>query len=128
MVEQSGSGGGLGPLEAAVMAVLWAADGPMSVRDTERRLNAERAEPLAYTTVMTVLARLADKGILDRTRGPRRSYLYAPAVVDEADIAVRGVLAEFGDAAVARFVERVDLDAELRERLRRLITNPDREP
>jgi len=34
---------------------------------------------------------------------------------------MRGVLAEFGDAALARFVERAELDPRLRERLRRLM-------
>ena len=44
---------------------------------------------------------------------------------DTAEIAVRGVLAEFGDAALARFVERVELDPQLQRRLRRL-TEEDR--
>jgi hypothetical protein len=34
---------------------------------------------------------------------------------------MRGVLAEFGDAALARFVERVELDPQLRARLRKLM-------
>jgi len=34
---------------------------------------------------------------------------------------LRGVLAEFGDAALARFVEHVELDPRLRARLRRLM-------
>ena len=47
--------------------------------------------------------------------------MYAPVAADTAEIAVRGVLAEFGDAALARFVERAELDPGLRERLRRLM-------
>jgi predicted transcriptional regulator len=123
VAESGGGGSALGPLEADVMAVLWRADVPVSVREVVERLNAGRAAPLAYTTVMTVLSRLAGKGILVREqRG--RGFVYSPAVADTAEIAVRGVLAEFGDAALARFVDRVELDPVLRARLRRLMGAP----
>jgi len=123
-VAESGAGGSaLGPLEAEVMGVLWRAGEPTSVREVVDRLNAGRESPLAYTTVMTVLTRLAGKGVLAReARG--RGFVYTPAVADTADIAVRGVLAEFGDAALARFVDRVELDSGLRARLRRLMDGP----
>jgi predicted transcriptional regulator len=120
MAESGGGGGALGPLESEVMAVLWEVGTPQSVRDVVDRLNAGRAAPLAYTTVMTVLSRLAGKQIL--VREPRgRGFVYTPAVADTAEIAVRGVLAEFGDAALARFVDRVELDPELRTRLQKLM-------
>jgi predicted transcriptional regulator len=92
----------------------------MPVRDVAHAVNAERGAPLAYTTVMTVMSRLARKGILARSRSGR-GYVYAPVAADTAEIAVRGVLAEFGNAALARFVERVELDDGLRGRLRRLM-------
>ena len=120
MAEQGGAGSTLGSLEAEVMAVLWRAGTPMSVREVAAELNAGRDAALAYTTVMTVLSRLAAKGILARSRSGRR-FVYAPVAADTAEIAVRGVLAEFGDAALARFVERAELDPQLRERLRRLM-------
>jgi len=110
-------------LEAEVMGVLWQAGGPVSVREVVDRLNAQRAAPLAYTTVMTVLSRLAGKGILIREQ-QGRGFVYTPVVADTAEIAVRGVLAEFGDAALARFVERVELDPGLRARLRKLMGAP----
>ena len=119
MTEFAG-GSALGPLEAEVMGVLWAADEPTSVRDVAQRLNNGRPSPLAYTTVMTVLVRLAGKGFVVREQHGR-GYVYTSAVADTAEIAVRGVLAEFGDAALARFVERVEMDPRLRARLRRLM-------
>jgi predicted transcriptional regulator len=121
MAEPVGPSSALGPLEAEVMDVLWQADGPLSVRQAVERLNADRASPLAYTTVMTVMSRLAEKGILSRSPGPGRGFVYTAAVSDSAEIAVRGVLAEFGDTALARFVDQVELDPQLRRRLRRLI-------
>ena len=104
------------------MNVLWSSDGPMSVRDVLVRLNAGRSEPLAYTTVMTVLTRLADKHILKRVRDGR-GYVYEPAVSDTAQIAVRGVMRDFGDAALAHFVDEARADPELLARLQRLLAD-----
>ena len=66
----------LGELERRVMDRLWATPGPQSVRDVHLALSAER--DLAYTTVMTVLDRLAKKALVRRTRDGR-AYLYEPA-------------------------------------------------
>lgn len=46
------------------MELLWCADTAQSVADVHAKLSAERE--LAYTTVMTVLDRLAKKGMVDR--------------------------------------------------------------
>ena len=119
MAEQGRTAAGMGPLEAEVMGVLWRAGRPLPVREVATALNAERTATLAYTTVMTVMSRLAGKGILARSRAGRR-FVYTPVAADAAEIAVRGVLEEFGDAALARFVQRAELDPALRERLRRL--------
>ena len=110
----------LGPLEADVMRAVWAADRPVTVRELVDRLNATRREPLAYTTVMTVMGRLADKDVLRRRR-QGRAYVYEAAAADAADIAVRGVVRDFGDAAVAHLVEHARDDDALRARLRRLL-------
>jgi predicted transcriptional regulator len=120
VADQGAAGRGLGPLEAEVMAVLWRAETPVAVRDVVAELNAGREAPLAYTTVMTVMTRLAGKRVLARSRRGRQ-YVYAPLAADTADIAVQGVLEEFGDAALARFVERAELDSRLRDRLKRLM-------
>lgn len=53
-----------GELEQRVMELLWVSDEPRSVADVHAALSAERE--LAYTTVMTVLDRLAKKGLVDR--------------------------------------------------------------
>ncbi len=102
------------------MGVLWRAATPLAVRDVVDELNVRRDAPLAYTTVMTVMTRLTSKKVLSRSR-PGRRYVYAPLAADSAEIAVRSVLDQFGDAALARFVERVELDTRLRNRLERLI-------
>ena len=101
------------------MEVLWSAEEPLSVRHVLDALNHGRPEPLAYTTVMTVLARLAEKGVVSR-EAAGRGYLYTAAAGDEATIAVGSVLRDYGDAAVARFVELAEADPDLVRRLRAL--------
>ena len=66
----------MGELEQAVMDILWNRPEPLSVRDVHELLAAER--DLAYTTVMTVLDRLAKKGFVVRNL-EGRAWLYRPA-------------------------------------------------
>lgn len=110
----------IGPLEAEVMGHLWEARSALSVRDLLERLNRDRREPLAYTTVMTVMSRLTEKEVLRRERAGR-GYVYEPVADDAAAIAVRGVMRDFGDAAIARFVEEARSDPKLLRRLKRLM-------
>lgn len=112
--------GGFAPLESEVMDAVWTARDPVSVRAVLDALNETRSEPLAYTTVMTVMNRLAAKGVLKR-RGERRSYLYEATATDAAGIAVRGVIRDYGDAAVAQFVDQARADPEVLRRLRALL-------
>ncbi|HZX04438.1 BlaI/MecI/CopY family transcriptional regulator [Kribbella sp.] len=63
-----------GALEAEILAALGAAGRPM----TPRQVHTELGGALAYTTVMTTLARLSEKGALTRER-VGRSYSYRPA-------------------------------------------------
>lgn len=66
-----------GELEQRVMEVLWQADAPQSVADVHAQLNLERE--LAYTTVMTVLDRLAKKHRVTRTMSGR-AWQYVPSM------------------------------------------------
>ena len=66
----------MGELEQAVMDILWNRPDPLSVRDVHELLAHER--DLAYTTVMTVLDRLAKKGFVMRNLDGR-AWLYRPA-------------------------------------------------
>lgn len=112
--------GVLGPLEAEIMDVLWAADRPLAVREVLGIVNDGRDPQLAYTTVMTVLARLAEKEILHRERHGR-GYRYHAIATDTAAIAVRSVVRDFGDAAIAGFIDEARADPALLRRLRALL-------
>jgi predicted transcriptional regulator len=110
---------GLAPLESEVMDVVWQADSPVSVRLVLDTLNERRDAQLAYTTVMTVMNRLAAKNVLAR-QGERRRYVYEATSTDEAGLAVRDVLRTHGDAAVAHFLDEARTDAAVLRRLRAL--------
>lgn len=102
----------LGELERAIMEELWAASGPQSVRDVHAELSRDRE--LAYTTVMTVLDRLAKKGVARRER-EGRAWVYWPVQSREAMVAdiMAGALADRDvdrSAALVAFVDRVGPD------------------
>jgi len=62
--------GALGPLEIAVMEILWTS-GEVNVHDVCQKLDRS----LAYTTIMTTLDRLYKKGLLLRRKN-ERAFLY----------------------------------------------------
>ena len=67
-----------GRLEDEVLATLAATDAPMTTGD----VLAQLGDDLAYTTVMTTLTRLYEKGALTRARDGR-SYAYTVARPEE---------------------------------------------
>src|ERR1700747_840916 len=74
-------------LESEVMEELWKA-GESSVRAVMESLTERAANPRAYTTYMTIMARLHKKGLLDRRREGKTDY-YAPAYTREEYMALR---------------------------------------
>jgi predicted transcriptional regulator len=102
------------------MSAIWDASRPVSVREIVDVLNERQPEPLAYTTVMTVMNRLLAKSVLTR-QGERRSYLYEATAPDAAGIAVRDVIITYGEAAVAHFVDEARTDPSVLCRLRALL-------
>ncbi|MCT7368031.1 BlaI/MecI/CopY family transcriptional regulator [Mycolicibacterium llatzerense] len=104
----------LGNLEREVMDHLWGADAPQTVREVHQAICAERK--LAYTTVMTVLRRLAGKGVVRQLRHDRahryvashsRDQLVAGLMVDAL-----GQASDQSDrhAALVHFVTQVAAD------------------
>ncbi|MBO1335689.1 BlaI/MecI/CopY family transcriptional regulator [Streptomyces sp. VRA16 Mangrove soil] len=109
-----------GELEAQVLSALCSADGPVTAGWVRDRVG----EDLAYTTVMTILARLHAKNAVARRR-EGRSFVWTP-VADEAGLAalkMRKVLDAGPDreAVLASFLTALPEDDErvLRDLLRR---------
>ena len=111
--------GELGPLEAEVMDHAWKHNGPITVRDVVDSIGARQG--LAYTTIMTVMERLADKGFMQR-RKVGRAYSYHPKLSREEYSArlLRSVFAASKDrrSVLLGFVKSVNKnDLEELERL-----------
>jgi predicted transcriptional regulator len=100
----------LGELELAIMRIAWSREA-MTVRDVLDVLKKKR--PLAYTTVMTVMSRLADKGLLVAEKSGK-SYRYRAAHTREtfeaqaAGQVVQALINDFGgDIALRQFVRGI---------------------
>lgn len=121
-LDQTGLARVFGELEAAVMEAVWVLDDP-SVSDVCEHLGPHSN----YKTVMTVMNRLVEKGALSRSR-TSRAFVYR-AVETRDDLVsrvsrrvVEGLVMDFGDLAVAQFVDTLDsVDPELLARLEALI-------
>lgn len=111
----------LGPLGAAIMRILWA-EGGAALGTVIERLGEGQRRP-AYTTVTTILSRLRERGLVDRTRRGRaavyRALISEAQLVDAtSEQAVDKVLARFGDTALRHFAARLsDIDPGLRREL-----------
>ena len=114
----------LGPLEAEIMDVVWER-GEVTVREVHQALRSAR--PIAYTTVMTTLGRLTDKGLLRRVEDqPAHHYMPLMSRDQYARTTVKSVvdwlIGHFPDPAVAYLVDRVEReDDRMIERLREAI-------
>lgn len=119
----TGLGKILGELECDIMAVVWEA-GPCSVKDVTDVLNG-RGRKAAYTTVMTVMGRLAEKELLHKTPVANK-YIYRAAysrdeVMDMISHEVlTGLFKEDHEPVLTHLGGMLgDLDAEELDRLKR---------
>jgi predicted transcriptional regulator len=112
-------------LEAEVMEELWL-QGEATVRTVMDALNKRASKERAYTTYMTIMARLHAKGVLDRRREGKTDF-YTPRLdrdefmATRAQAEVEGLVAEYGDVALSHFARQVaSLDPARRRALQRL--------
>ena len=95
----------LGSLEMRILHTVWT-HGRAAVRTVTAHLVADH--PVAYTTVMTVMNRLVEKGLLRREL-VGKSYFYTATLTAEMLAArvsrqlLRSLQTELGEAAVAQF-------------------------
>lgn len=120
----------LGEAELAVLRVLWD-HGPQTVREVMERLH-ERGRKVAYTTVLTFLARLEQKGSVTSDKTDV-AYIYRAKASRSSvtRIRVRALLDELYDGAagpvVMHLVENERLTPEELSRLRKMIDDLDRQ-
>lgn len=111
-------------LESEVMEEVWRRD-EVTVREVLDALN-RGSKQRAYTTVMTIMARLDEKGLLGRRR-QGRADVYRARLSRERYLAARAqaqvdeLVADYGDVALAHFARQLDaLDSRRRAALRKL--------
>jgi predicted transcriptional regulator len=110
-------------LELEILKVLWQ-QGPSTVRQVRDILAKDR--DLAYTSVMTIMSIMTDKGYV-RRRKAKGSYVYRPVL--EQHSAARAMLSDVvnrvfdGSAAAAavHLLESADIDREELHELQRLL-------
>ncbi len=112
----------MGELESLVMEIIWD-QGPQTVREVFDRLS--RSRDLAYTTVMTVMSRLATKKVLNK-RKQGNAFLYKATLSKDdferetARDIFSSLLQGYGGALVQPLAESIDLleDKDLDELMR----------
>jgi predicted transcriptional regulator len=109
----------LTPQELAIMKVVWRLE-QATVRDVYEAIRAKR--DIAYTTVMTMMKILEEKGYLKKSRADR-AYLYRPAQPRHQVVGdiVRDFLDRVFDGAAAPLLLHLAKDGRLSKEERRLI-------
>ncbi len=100
----------LGSLELQVMESMWQT-GEATVQQVVKTINRRRS--IAYTTVMTVMGHLVDKGLLSRTmEGKRYRYQIARSrdefLHETSKSKVHSLVNDFGDLAITQFLGEID--------------------
>ncbi len=117
----------LGTLEAKVMDTIWGMRTPARVRDVYERLKKEKK--IAYTTVMSTMNTLFEKGLLDRKITKGRGgllYVYWPKrtrqEVERSAVkrVIDSLIRNFGDSVTSYLAEMASSDDEKIEPFRKL--------
>lgn len=117
----------LGELEKEIMEVVWANKQPITVRKVFDTINAKRN--IAYTTVMTIMGRLADKGYLkreicDKAHTYKATYSKDKFLQKISRQIINNLLLRFGDTALAHFTEELEkIPVVKRKNLTRILNN-----
>lgn len=97
--------------ESEIMDIMWS-NGQACVRDVLKEL--KKKKKIAYTTVMTVMARLHEKGVLKRKMNGSGAFVYQPLsdkktfIEEKTEKMIKGFLTEYGDIAVAQFLDVIE--------------------
>jgi len=103
----------LGKLENEIMDIIWRKGCPVNIRDVYEEIEARRK--IAYTTVMTVMGRLAAKNLLQKWSVGNAHYFLPVISQEEFTRSMVGkvmdsLLDDFADATLAHFMQRVQKD------------------
>ena len=126
-INGNGLDGVLGTLERQIMPVVWEL-GEATVADVHKRIEP----PNSYETVKTVMARMAEKGLLQRTRD-KKAYIYRATLSQEglenqvSRQMLDSLLTGFGSTAISQFADLLKEKPERLEELRALLNEMEAE-
>ena len=126
-INESGLNRFFGPLEAKILDVLWG-NTEMTIKEVQQVLEKEKATN--FNTVMTVMNRLTEKGILQK-RPEGRSSLYKPVLSRSEFLDAQSkemtneLMEEFGTVVVSHMLDALeevddDLVAKLEQKIKEL--------
>lgn len=109
-----------GDLQRAILSIIWRR-GSCTVREIHDELSSDRT--IAYTTVLTVMTRLSERGTLKREKRGNMG-VFSPATSKDPQAAgqlVDQLIGRFGTVGVSEFVERTRAEPELFDALTKLM-------
>lgn len=115
-----------GPLEARIMELLWTNEkGEFSIKEVQQTLDSEKN--INFNTVMTVMNRLVEKGVLKK-RASGRVSLFSPIQTKEEFLEeqskklTENLLDEFGGVVISHMIDSLtDVDETLLNKLEQKI-------
>lgn len=122
---RAGASAVLGPLESAIMDVIWKRTGARSVGDVHHALG-DSGRSISYSAVKAVLNNLAAKGRLAKSREGKATFFTAAASREdfEAEVVssvVQSLKRNFGTQVIAQLVDELAVDEETISQFERLI-------
>ncbi|MBB3125703.1 putative transcriptional regulator [Paenibacillus rhizosphaerae] len=114
-----------GPLEAKIMDVIWSRLEAVTIKEVNAKISEDK--PMSFNTIMTVMNRLVDKGVLQK-KLQGKSYVYSPVLTKEQFLEEQSkelsydLVKEFGSRAVAHMIDAMEqVDPDLLDQLEKQI-------
>ncbi|QKS46459.1 BlaI/MecI/CopY family transcriptional regulator [Paenibacillus cellulosilyticus] len=121
----NGLGRFFGPLEAKVMEAIWSLEKPSTIKEVNTVVSEDK--PMSFNTIMTVMNRLVDKGVLQK-KLQSKSYVYCAVLSKERFLEEQSkelsydLVKEFGSLAVTHMLDAMEqVDPDLLKQLERQI-------
>ncbi|AZN43622.1 BlaI/MecI/CopY family transcriptional regulator [Paenibacillus albus] len=121
----NGLGRFFGPLEVKVMDAIWSRPEPSTIKEVNAIVSEDK--PMSFNTIMTVMNRLVDKGVLKK-KLQSKSYVYSAVLSKERFLEEQSkelsydLVKEFGSLAVTHMLDAMEqVDPDLLKQLERQI-------
>lgn len=129
--DRTGPGVAVGPLESAILEILWKRGEMLGVPEVHQALT-EHGRVLSYSTVKAVLNNLAGKGVLRKDKRGKVTCFEAIQTREEFEAAIiskviGSLKRNFGQPVIAQLVDQLAVDEAAIEEFERLIAARKRE-